>query len=432
MANIFSRIFSKKNTEERGIYENWQDPILGTLSFNGYSSFNQSKSLKLSTVYRCVNLVSDSIASLPLYPYVWNGNWKNVDETNTLYNLLNVQPNSFMGAYMFKKLMIVNMLLKGNAYILVDRLNSGAVLSLTLLNSDFVQVYVNGQLITAVTDFTALGSDLTITYLYTLTGKEYDKSQIVHIPNYTVNGIEGISTLSYASDTLGLASYTNEHSSNFFKGGSNLAGILRPVAGGTLLKGQATKAKQDFINALSPVVGGVSGGIVALDAGLEYQSITVNPKDSQMIENKAFSVLEICRYFGVPPSLAFSETQKYSTAEQQALDFLNNGLLPVIEKLENELYRKLFLPSEWPTTDLKFDVENLIRLDAVTKADVLIKLIGAGVKTPNEAREAYNAKFPVTGGNKAFISTNLQPLDNPVVAGTTPVDNKLKQDKQSL
>jgi HK97 family phage portal protein len=423
--NIFQRVFNNKNkTENRSLGDDYQNPVLGTLNFGTYSNFNQSKSLKLSTVYRCVNLISDSIASLPLYPYVYRNNWKYIDEANTLYNLLNVQANSFMGAYIFKKQIVTNMLLKGNAYVAIDRANTGAVLSLTLLNSDYVQIYVNGQLVTTVTDFTALGTDIKITYFNTLTGKEYDKSQVIHIPNYTINGIEGISTLSYAADTLGLASYTNEHSANFFKGGSNLAGILRPVAGGTLLKGQAVKAKQDFINSLSPVVGGVSGGIVALDAGLEYQSITVNPKDSQMIENKAFSVLEICRYFGVPPSLAFSETAKYSTAEQQGLDFLNNGLLPVIEKMENEMFRKLYLPSEWNTSDLKYDVENLIRLDAVTKANVLTQLVNIGVKTVNEGREMYNAKFPVSGGNKAFISTNLQSLDSPVVT-SSPADNKI-------
>jgi len=424
--NFIQKIFNKPET--RSTIEDFQNPILGTLSFGTYGAYNQSKALKLSTVYRCVNLISDSIASLPLYPYIWKGDWKYIDESNTLYNILNVQPNSFMGSYLFKKQILVNMLLKGNAYILIDRANSGTVLSLTLLNSDYVQIYINGALISTISDFTALGPDVKITYYNQLTGKEYDKSQIIHIPNYVRdNGIEGVSTLTYAADTLGLASYTNEHSSNFFKSGSNLAGILRPVAGGTLLKGQAIKAKQDFINSLSPAVGGISGGIVALDAGLEYQSITVNPKDSQMIENKAFSVLEICRYFGVPPSLAFSETGKYSTAEQQSLDFLNNGLLPLIEKLENELFRKLYLPSEWPTSDLKFAVDNLIRLDAVTKASVLTQLINVGVKTVNEGREMYDAKFPVAGGNKAFISTNLQPLDNPVVTGPTPVDNKLKQ-----
>lgn len=425
--NIFQRAFNiHPKTEQRS--DDFQNPVLGTLNLGSYSSFKQSKALKLSTVYRCVNLISDSIASLPLYPYVYKdagaGAWKYLDEANTLFNLLNVQPNCWQGAFQFKKMMVVNMLLKGNTYIAIDRAVSGQVLSLVLLNSDYVQVTVNGQIVTAVTDFSILDK-IEIKYTNLLTGKQYDKSQIIHIPNYSVDGLNGISTLSYAADALGVTSYTNEHSSNFFKGGANLAGILRPVAGGSLLKGQAAKAKSDFINQLSPVVGGVSGGIVCLDAGLDYQSITVNPKDSQMLENKAFNVLEICRFFGVPPSLAFSETAKYSTAEQQSLDFLNNGLLPVIEKIENEAYRKLYLPSEWSTTDLKFDVENLVRLDATTKATVLTQLVNIGVKTVNEGRDMYNAKFPVSGGNKAFISTNLQSLDSPVVTAP-PVDNKLK------
>lgn len=429
MANFIQKIFQ---TEKRSIGDEsvWQNPILGTFSFNSFSKFNSNKALKLSVVNRCINLISDSIAALPLLPYVYKNNWKIVDEENSINNLLNLQPNNFSSAFTFKKQMIENMLLKGNSYILIERENNGDVISLKLLNSDYIQIQVNGALVSDVLDITDENFDLK--YFNLLSGKIYDKSQIIHLINYTSNGIAGISTLAYAADALGLAHYTNEHSSNFFKGGANLAGILKPVAGMNLLKGQGIKAKQDFINALNPSLGGTSGGVVVLDSGLEYQSITVNPKDSQMIENKAFSVLEICRYFGVPPSLAFSETSKYSTAEQQALDFMNNCLLPILEKTENEFRRKLYLKSEWNYNDLKFDVENLIRLDATTKIDVMTKRIANGLLTVNEGRENYNCKFPVSGGNEAFISTNLQSLKNPVVTSQPEktkdnfIDNKLK------
>ena len=308
MANLIQRIFNIKTetrTGEEPVIA--QSPITGTLNIASYGKFTQNKSLKLSTVYRCVNLLSDSIASLPLYPYIYrstsDGAWKYLDETNSLYNLLNVQANDFMGAYIFKKMIVANMLLKGNAYIAIDR-NAFGVQSLTILNSDYVQIYLNGAMITTVTDFTALGDNVNIAYFNQITGKSYDKSQIIHIPNYTVDGIQGISTLEYGATALGIAHYTNEHSNNFFKSGTNLGGLLTPKVGaGNVGVEKGKQAKKDFMQALTPELGGVSGGVVLLDGSLEYQPITVNPKDSQMIENKAFNVLEICRFFGVPPSL---------------------------------------------------------------------------------------------------------------------------------
>lgn len=412
MANIFQRIFkSKKQVEEKRDFTDWVNPIYGTLNFNTFAAYTQSKSLKLSTVYRCVNLISDSIASLPFNPYKYKENWKYINYDGTLYNILNVQPNPYQSKFTFMKMVVLSMLLKGNSYIYIERVKTGEITSLSLLNADNIEL----RLI-----------DNDIKYYDLITQKVYDKSQIIHILNYSNDGLLGVSTLTYAATSLEIAYNTDQHSSNFFKSGANLAGILRPLPGVNISETKAKNAKTNFITALNSELGGVSGSIVVLDSGLEYQPITISPKDSQLIESKQFNVIDICRFFNVPPSLAFSETGKFSTAEQQGLDYLNNCLLPLIEKFENEFFRKLYLPSEWNTSDLKFDVENLVRLDAVTKADMLVKLHSVGGYTTNEVREKLNAPFPVTGGNRAFIQTNLQAVDNLIAEQNNQIDNNLK------
>lgn len=407
--SIFNRIFGNNKEPEKREFEEWSNPIYGTLNFSTYAAYTQSKALKLSTVYRCVELISNSIASLPFLPYQYRDNWKYVNYDGTLYNILNVQPNNFQSKFTFMKLAVASMLLKGNTYIYVDRAKNGTVLSLTLLNADNIDVIVEQN---------------DIKYFDRVTKKKYDKSQIIHIMNFTLDGLQGVSTLTYAYTTLETSYSAEQHSNNFFKSGANLAGILRPLAGVNISENKAKAAKQNFINALNADLGGNSGSIVVLDSGLEYQSITVNPKDAQLLESRQYSVIDICRFFSVPPSLAFSESGKFSTAEQQQLDYLNSCLLPIIEKLENEFFRKLFLPSEWNMSDLKFDVENLIRLDAVTKADTMVKLHSCGGYTTNEIRERLNAQFPVSGGNRAYIQTNLQPTD--ALIAENKIDNNLK------
>jgi len=410
--NIFKR-FAKRSID-------WVNVVLGTLRIGGSAAYKAEKATKLSTVYRCINLLSDAIASLPLNPYTYRDNWKYINFESPLFNLLNVQPNPFISAYMFKKLLVVDMLTKGSGYILIDRdTRTGKVLNLTRLDPDFVRVEI-------------IGND--IRYYNNLLGTEagaYDKSQICHIINYTIDGITGISTLEYAADTLGIAYSSESHAANFWKSGASLAGILSPKDGATMSTTQAGKAKTAFMAQINPELGGSGGGIVVLGDGLNYQSISINPKDSQLLESRQFNVIEICRFFNVPPSLAFSETGKFSTAEQQSIDFLNNGLTPLIEKIESELFRKLFLPSEWNSTELKFDVENIMRLDAVSRADYYSKMHQVGGFTTNEIREKLNAAFPVKGGNRAFIQVNLQPTDaliseQKVVNPDTPVDNSVK------
>lgn len=404
MANIFSRILTrnkKVTTEQRAAFDDIYSPVLGNLSFSTFNSYTSSKALKLSTVYRCVNLLSDSIASLPLYPYRYKENWKYIVEDN-LYNVLNVQPNPLQGRYTFLKEMIVNMLMKGNAYVLITRMKDGTVERLNILDSDDIEVVlVNDE----------------IKYVSKSTKKVYDNSQIIHIMNYTVNGMVGVSTLTYAAETLTISYESEQHTKNFFSAGASLSGILSPKDGVNLTKDRASRAKQDFINSLNSDLGGTSGGVVVLDSGLQYQPISISPEQSQLIQSRQYNVIDICRYFNVPPALAFDQNGKYATSEQQMLDFLNGTLTPMLEKIENEMFRKLFTQSEWLESDLRFDAENLLRLDATTRATYYTQMFNLGAYSTNEIREKINAKYPVQNGNKHFIQVNLQPLDNLAVQG---------------
>ena len=411
--------------EERSIVDaNW-NPIYGNVNFNSYSDFSTSKSLKLSAVFRCVSLISDSIASLPLIPYTYTnpqtgqvGNWKYMDEQNPLYNLLNVTPNSLMGAFTFKKMIPYHLLYKGNAYILIERDKQGKPKQLHLLNPD---------LITPMMD-----TDGSIYYNYPVKEQKFPDKDMIHIMNFTQNGLIGQSTIYHASQTLGIAYDSDINAGNFFKGGSNLSGILRPIAGVNIGKEKATKAKADWISTTSSnVVGSVGGGVVVLDSGLEYQAISISPKDSQLLESRQFNVVDVARFFNVPPALVFSQGDKFSTSEQQSMDFLQNCLSPLIEKIENEMFRKLYLPNEWSNCDLRFDVENLLRMDATTRGTYYTSMFNVGALTTNEIREKINGKSPQTGGNRSFIQVNLQPLDaliseQPVVNPNAPIDNQVK------
>jgi HK97 family phage portal protein len=354
---------------------------------------------------------------MPLLPYIYKENWKYVDESNSLYNLLNVQANPIIGAYMFKKLIVTNLLLKGNCYILITKDNNNRKKRLDILVTDsVVPVIMAGQL----------------KYEEKITGTIYDASEIIHILNYTSDGLIGQSTLANAATSLGIAYDSEQHSGNFFKSGGALQGILSPKADAQIGAQRAAAAKAAFIGTNNAAVYGVStNNVVVMENGMEYQPISISPAESQLLESRQFNVIDICRFFNVPPSLAFSETGKFSTAEQQQIDYLNNCLAPLIEKIENEMFRKLYLPSEWSETELRFDVENLLRLDASSKANYLTQLFNVGGLTTNEIREKTNAKNPVKGGNRAFIQVNLQPTDaliseQQVVNPVAKIDNQLK------
>jgi HK97 family phage portal protein len=399
--------WNNKKTEAPVEYRN-TNPILSTLKFALYGS-SDTTAMKSSTVYRCVNLISDSIASLPLLPYNYTGNWKIVDVESLLYNLFNVQPNAFMSAYTFKKMLVISMLLKGNAYVAITRDNrTGEVSALTLLNSDTVLME------TTTNDFK---------YVDTSTGNVYDKSQIIHLMNYGSSMYKGESTISYMANSLAISNNLENYLLSLTRSGMMVSGILKPTAnaGGGMTSEKAIKAKQSFNSAINSVE---ANSVIVLDAGFDFQQISISPKDAKYLESSKLNSNTICKFFGVPPSMIYDEVGKYSTAEQSQLDYLNNTLTPIIEKIESEFFRKIYLQTEWNNKELKFDTTNLMRLDATTQASYFKTLFEMGAMTVNEVRERINAAYPATNGNKHFISTNLQPLDSPIVV---PIDNKLKQ-----
>lgn len=50
---------------------------------------------------------------------------------------------------------------------------------------------------------------------------------MIHILNFSYDGIIGISTLQHAKHSLGLAMDSDSHAAGFFKGGANIAGVLK-------------------------------------------------------------------------------------------------------------------------------------------------------------------------------------------------------------
>jgi len=371
---------------------------VGSLDFGQYTdTYTESKATKIAAVYRAINVIADSVAVMPINIYKYDGNWKKKQYDN-LYYLLNVQPNKLMNAYQLKRLIITHLKLKGNAYIWIDRNIKNEIKNLYVIHPDRVKISVNKD-------------NLTVEYY--IDNQKVSNDNLIHLINYSEDGIIGKSTLDYARSILQTAHYTNQHQLNFFENGANVNGILKPKDGVFLNKTQAQEAKQAFLEQTQPSVGAKTGGIVVLGSDLDFQQISISPRDAQLIETKEFTLLDIAQFFGVPLSkLFFTKNNKYNTVEAEQLDFLTSTIQPLVEMIEIELFRKLILPSEWGNYEIKFDTTNLLRLDAQTQADVYVKLLNIGALTPNEIREKLDADYPVTGGNRAFVQQNLQPLDN--------------------
>jgi HK97 family phage portal protein len=243
---------------------------------------------------------------------------------------------------------------------------------------------------------------------------------MLHILNFSYDGITGISTLSHAKQTLGLATDSENHAQGFFKGGANLAGILKVQS--TLTAKQKTDLKSSWQTTFN-ATNGMPNGVAVLEGNMDFQPITVNPADAQLLETRQFNVIDICRFFGVSPVKAFDLTNSsYSTVEATQLAFLTDTLAPLLEKLELEFERKLYKPSERAHIEVKFDTSALLRADKTSLAEYYNKLFQIGVVTINEVRKALDLPA-IDNGDKSFVQVNVMTLDNAV--NNVPTDNAI-------
>ena len=382
------------------------------LMYNSGASYSTSKALLLSTVYRCVEVISDSVAQLPLEPYRLDANGYKVKfTTHPTYRLLNSEPNSRMTRFTFIKTLVVSTLLKGNGFAYIERDNEGNATALH---------YIPSELVTIIQPKT-LGDN--IAYSVTGLSNVIESCNMIHILNFSYDGITGISTLSHAKNTLGLSADSEAHASGFFKGGANLAGILTVQS--TLTTKQKQDLKSSWQTAFSPSTG-QPNGVAVLEGNMEFKPITVNPSDAQLLETRQFNVIDICRFFGVSPVKAFDLTKSsYSTVEATNLSFLTDTLSPLLEKLELEFERKLYKPSEKDTIDVRFDTSRLLRADKQSLATYYSTLFNIGVVSCNEIRREIDLPY-IEGGDSHFVQVNLMEVKK--AAQNTPTDNNIQNE----
>lgn len=401
--DLFKRSHIQKETEERSLPE---ESVFGlALNYNGWSTYKTAQAMTLAAVHRCVTVITNGVASLPVRLYTYDKNGYKIELKNDLSYLLGKKPNDKMNAYTFYSLLVKDILLQGNAYALIIRQKDKIV----------ALQYVQAGLVTPI--------DRGDRIEYQVTGIKgfVRKEDIIHLMNYTENGVYGISVLTHARRTLGIADAGDKAADNFYKSGSCTSGFLKvegPSSG---------KQREEILSAWNQATGGPNSGpngIAVLPSNVNYTQLSVNPADAQLLESRKFEVIDICRFFGVSPTKVFDmEHASYNNSEMAELAFLNDTLRPLLTKIETEFETKLFNKED--RFDIKFDVSELLRTDKKSQAEYFTKLFNLGVLSPNDIRKELDLEA-IEGGDIHCAQVNLTSIKNLEFVNST-ADNRLKE-----
>lgn len=364
--------------------------------------YSTSPALCVATAYRCISLLSDKVANLPLAVKRKSGNIFTEDDRGNLPFLLNVEPDPATSAFDFRKQIAIEVLCAGNAYI---------VPFYSTASGDWERIVLCGR--GTVNHDTATDTYYVSDYANGVYGV-FDESQIIHIKGMPGNDMKsGVSVLSYARMSLSTAKAGDKESLERFDSGGAVKGLLSIKDAGQTGSNAFLRdnEKESARIARSLDLQQREVNIMALPGEYSFQQFSLSSVDMQFLESRKFTVREICRFFGVHPSFVFDDTSNnYKSAEMANVSFLSDTLDPMLSKIENEFLRKLFPRKLCMKRKIVFDRQGLYACDLDSKVKYIGGLIGAGICTVNEAR-AMEGREPVEGGDKVLVSANLKGID---------------------
>ena len=366
---------------------------------------DEKSALQITTVYACVRLLAETVASLPLhlYKFTEKGDGKERATDHPLYKILYRQANPEMTSFSFREAIMMHLLLWGNAYAQIVRDGKNGILGLYPLLPENMEIdrAENGDLFYtyhAYTDEVPGEHDKDIIF---------QRDEILHIPGLGFNGLVGFSPIAMMKNALGTTLAVEKYGSAFFKNGAQPAGVLEHP--GVLKDPQ--KIRDNWMNAYGGA--GNAHKVAVLEEGMSYKAISLPPEDSQFLSTRQFGVNEICRIFRVPPHLVGNlEHATFSNIEHQSIDFAVHTIRPWLVRIEQSMNRALFTDQEKGRFYVQFNIDGLMRGDYKSRMEGYAIARQNGWMSANDIRALENQNpIPADQGGDAYlVNGNMIPI----------------------
>ena len=371
----------------------------GILTFSPYMSVGEL--LANTTVSACVSIISDAVSILTCNVYRRGKRGRTLASDTDMFGLLRASPNpDDRIPFTFFQQVMLHLLLRGNAFIYVERAGgyNPRVTGLYALDPECVEIKRDSE-----TD--------EIYYNYHCGGKtyKYGTGTVLHILAYRYNRQRGLSPLEYATHAPRLGLRLDEYTDKYFSNGINSKMLVTvPKEDRNWKKADSDELSAQFVksyggpdNIHKPLV--LAHGLTAEPVNIAGNS------DNQLVENRTFSEKEVAKVFRVPLYMLGKDDAKFTNAEQMNTFFLQNTLTPWLVRIQQSL--DTLLPSYESDCYIEFDTNTLMRADIRSRMQVYVQGIQNGIYSPNNVLEKENMELlPDDVGGYPFIQANMMQL----------------------
>ena len=398
--NVFKRLFRGRDAPERA--PDIQDQISAAPEFDfgaaaSGKNVTEETAIQISTVYACVRVLAETIASLPLNVYESDGKGgSRIAENHPLEYLLHDAPNEEMTSFIWREQMMTQILLRGNSYSQIVRNGKTAIMSIYPLLSSNMTVDRDDS--GALTYKYQMADDNTITL---------SPAEVLHIPGMGFDGIMGYSPIALMKTTLGLTLAAEEYGSKVFGNGATPAGVLTHP--------NRLKDPEKLRNAWNAAYGGSAnaGKIAILEEGMKFERISMPNSEAQFLETRKFQVSEICRIYRVPPHMVGDlEHATFSNIEHQSISFAVHTIRPWLVRIEQSMNKALFSKNERGKYFVKFNMDGLMRGDYKSRMEGYAIARQNGWMSADDIRglENLNPIGAAKGGEEYLVNGNMIPI----------------------
>lgn len=366
-----------------------QIPSPGTFGMSAAGiPVTERSSLQLSAVWACISLISDTIAMLPVDVFQGLGPSRaQVRPRPAFFD--EPYPGMLWQDWMGRAM--VSLLMRGNFYGLItarDRMQRPT--AILPVHPDMVYVW---------------RSNLTGGVTYRIMGDTYDPFDVFHIKGMTLpGGVAGLSVLEYARQAIGGGLATQEFGGRTFSEGMYPSGqivsptVIDPVAAKTMLE---TTERAHNMRSRRPMV---------LSGGMEFKQISISPEESQFIQSREFSVVDVARFYRVAPHMiqAVDKTTSWGKGiEEQVFGFVTFTCLPWLTRFEGPISWHVLANPQYA----KYNVNGLLRGRLLERYQAYLMGRNGSWLTPDEIREKEDMA-PLPDGIGGDV---MQPLNMGIV-----------------
>lgn len=391
-----------------------REPFAGAWQMN--AELGSEDVLSYHPVFSCITLIASDIAKMPLLLKRKNstGIWQNVSGVT---RSVMTKPNTLQTRNQFFENWMNSKLTTGNTYVFKKRDSKGSVTALHVLDPHRITPLIteDGEV------FYQLGTDNVtgITQSVTVPAREiiHDRFNCLYHP------LIGLPPVYACALSASQGTAIMKNATRLFINGGKPGGIIEIP--GKISQEDALELKQTW----EASYGGENAGKTGLlTEGAKYNTVSVSPVDSQLVEQLRLTAEIICSVFHVPLyKVGLGEVPSYNNVEALDQQYYSQCLQSHIEGIEVLLAEGLDLPV---TEKIEFDLDALMRMDTPTRFKAHNEAIKGGWLAPNEARRKENLA-PVEGGDTPYLQQQNYSLSALSKRDNAPDNPEPPEQKQS-